>query len=162
MKIARELPSCKGIYALIMKYNGPRKNLRVGSGIVLELEQSMVYVYIGSAQGAGGIKARISRHLRKEKRLKWHIDYLTSLKETSILYIVYSCTRDSSAESRLVNTCSSILSGGPNGFGASDDPKNRTHLFLLKPVSGQDYVDILKYCFRIIGFEPDAISASSL
>ena len=32
------------------------------------------YVYTGSA--LGGLEARITRHLRREKRLHWHIDYL--------------------------------------------------------------------------------------
>ncbi|MBN1903375.1 GIY-YIG nuclease family protein [Candidatus Sumerlaeota bacterium] len=32
------------------------------------------YIYTGSA--LGGMTQRISRHLRKEKRLHWHIDYL--------------------------------------------------------------------------------------
>ncbi|MCC6442941.1 MAG: GIY-YIG nuclease family protein [Armatimonadetes bacterium] len=32
------------------------------------------YVYTGSAMG--GMEARIARHLRPEKRLRWHIDYL--------------------------------------------------------------------------------------
>ena len=33
------------------------------------------YVYFGSAHG--GLSARVSRHLKREKRLHWHIDYLT-------------------------------------------------------------------------------------
>ncbi len=34
------------------------------------------YVYVGSAFGPGGLAARIRRHLRTEKSLRWHIDYL--------------------------------------------------------------------------------------
>ncbi len=34
------------------------------------------YVYTGSAMGPGGIGARISRHIRTEKKIFWHIDYL--------------------------------------------------------------------------------------
>jgi len=32
------------------------------------------YVYTGSA--LGGLESRIARHLRRKKRLHWHIDYL--------------------------------------------------------------------------------------
>jgi len=34
------------------------------------------YVYAGSAQGPGGLSARLARHRRREKRLHWHVDYL--------------------------------------------------------------------------------------
>lgn len=32
------------------------------------------YIYTGSA--LGGLRKRLARHLRREKRLRWHIDYL--------------------------------------------------------------------------------------
>jgi len=34
------------------------------------------YIYAGSAQGPGGLAARLNRHRRREKQLHWHIDYL--------------------------------------------------------------------------------------
>ena len=34
------------------------------------------YAYAGSAQGPGGLGARLSRHVRSPKTLHWHIDYL--------------------------------------------------------------------------------------
>jgi Uri superfamily endonuclease len=42
-------------------------------------------VYVGSALGPGGIRARVARHARKSKKPHWHIDYLRpylSLAET--------------------------------------------------------------------------------
>ncbi len=39
------------------------------------------YVYVGSAQGPGGVRARLSRHLRQATRPHWHIDYLTAAAE---------------------------------------------------------------------------------
>ena len=36
------------------------------------------YIYAGSARGPGGIRARLARHFREEKRIHWHIDQLTS------------------------------------------------------------------------------------
>jgi Uri superfamily endonuclease len=35
------------------------------------------YLYCGSANGPGGLKARLSRHMRRGKSLRWHIDQLT-------------------------------------------------------------------------------------
>ncbi len=34
------------------------------------------YLYVGSARGAGGLKARLARHRRGTKYPRWHIDYL--------------------------------------------------------------------------------------
>ena len=36
------------------------------------------YIYAGSAYGPGGIRARVSRHLRADKKPHWHVDYLSS------------------------------------------------------------------------------------
>ena len=32
------------------------------------------HVYVGSARGPGGLRARISRHLRREKKERWHVN----------------------------------------------------------------------------------------
>jgi len=34
------------------------------------------YAYFGSARGPGGLAARVGRHLRADKRPRWHIDLL--------------------------------------------------------------------------------------
>jgi len=36
-----------------------------------------LYLYCGSANGPGGVRARLGRHLRRDKILRWHIDYLS-------------------------------------------------------------------------------------
>lgn len=35
------------------------------------------YLYCGSANGPGGLRARIARHMRRGKPIRWHIDNLT-------------------------------------------------------------------------------------
>ena len=40
------------------------------------------YAYVGSA--LGGLEQRIDRHLRTEKKLFWHIDYLLNLLEEKV------------------------------------------------------------------------------
>jgi Uri superfamily endonuclease len=34
------------------------------------------YVYVGSALGPGGVRARLAHHLKPSSRPHWHIDYL--------------------------------------------------------------------------------------
>lgn len=39
------------------------------------------FLYAGSARGPGGIRARLARHLRRDKKPHWHIDQLTAAGE---------------------------------------------------------------------------------
>jgi Uri superfamily endonuclease len=68
------MESRPGTYALILK-NRSKVTAQIGRWRRVTLEVGY-YAYIGSAFGPGGVKARVSRHLRKEKRRHWHIDYL--------------------------------------------------------------------------------------
>jgi Uri superfamily endonuclease len=70
------------------------------------------YVYTGSAKR--GLEARISRHLRPEKVLRWHVDYLLGAPGVTVTKVVRS-RRD---ECRL-NQASPGSVVIP-GFGASD------------------------------------------
>lgn len=88
------------------------------------------YVYTGSAKR--NIEARIARHLRSEKKLKWHIDYLLASQHASIdkvtKYTLPECE---------VNQCTigSILIAG---FGASDCHADcGSHLKYLGSFSGK-------------------------
>lgn len=47
------------------------------------------YFYVGSARGAGGLQARVGRHLRGDGNRHWHIDYLRASAEVrDVLYTV--------------------------------------------------------------------------
>jgi len=49
--------------------------------------QSGFYVYVGSALGPGGVRARLAHHLKASRRPHWHIDYLrTHTKLEEICY----------------------------------------------------------------------------
>ncbi len=70
------------------------------------------YIYTGSAQK--NMTARIERHLKKDKPLRWHIDYLTIHPASEIIDV-----RRSDVEECQLNQ----LIGGEvivPGFGASD------------------------------------------
>ena len=72
-----EIPSAPGTYILLGFIN-EESDFQVGKLGVVRLGVGR-YVYCGSALGPGGLKARIQRHLKKEKKHFWHIDYLSQL-----------------------------------------------------------------------------------
>jgi len=71
---AVQLPKAPGTYALILRCDAPDRR-QVGALGSIEIRPGY-YIYVGSALGPGGIRARVSRHLRKAGKLHWHIDYL--------------------------------------------------------------------------------------
>jgi Uri superfamily endonuclease len=77
------------------------------------------YFYVGSARGAGGLRARVGRHLRGDSPRRWHIDYLRAVAEVqNVLYTV--------TDAPLECAWSQALAHLPNAFipvplfGASD------------------------------------------
>lgn len=88
------------------------------------------YVYVGSAMGPGGFEKRIVRHLKKNKKKRWHIDYLTSLKGVEIRNVFYA---PRCSEPMLTGFLSSLgLRKTVKGFGATDSPGDFSHLLLSK------------------------------
>jgi len=65
----------RGSYCLVLEVLRDLE-VEVGSLGKLPFEKGY-YVYIGSAMN--NLEKRVERHLRKDKRLHWHIDYLTTL-----------------------------------------------------------------------------------
>lgn len=55
-----------GAYVLVIVLPRPVADLAAGR-----------YLYCGSARGPGGIKARVGRHMRTVKAVRWHVDRLT-------------------------------------------------------------------------------------
>jgi len=62
----------RGAYQLLIHLGEP-KRIKVGA-LGEFLFPKGFYVYTGS--GMGGIEGRVARHLRRRKKLRWHIDYL--------------------------------------------------------------------------------------
>jgi Uri superfamily endonuclease len=83
-----------------------------------------IYAYVGSAQA--NLEQRIKRHLAKEKRLFWHIDYLLNDSAARIAKVLYK-QADKTEECNLAKAISEI--GKPvDGFGCSDC-SCKSHLF---------------------------------
>jgi Uri superfamily endonuclease len=68
------LPAGGGTYALLLTC---RQTADLGIGRIGRLRtRSGVYLYVGSAHGPGGLRARIGHHCRISLSPRWHIDYL--------------------------------------------------------------------------------------
>jgi Uri superfamily endonuclease len=66
----------KGSYILILRLDQPLHDLPIGRLGRFDFA-SGIYLYVGSAFGAGGLPARLAYHQRRHKpRPHWHIDYL--------------------------------------------------------------------------------------
>lgn len=75
----------KGIYILLIKID---KNIEIEIGSLGKINfDKGIYFYIGSAQN--NLEKRIQRHKVKNKKLRWHIDYLLKNKYVKILKIYY-------------------------------------------------------------------------
>jgi len=79
--IPMDIAFSKGIYCLIVKLS-QRCNIQVGRLGTFSFPVGF-YVYIGSAQN--NLECRIERHLQREKKAHWHIDYL--LRHGRIIHV---------------------------------------------------------------------------
>ena len=85
------------------------------------------YLYCGSARGPGGIKARVGRHMQKDKNIRWHVDRLTAKGAVLGAWVF-----PGGDECDLV----AMLAGMPvpiPGFGSSDCEICSSHLMLWQP-----------------------------
>jgi Uri superfamily endonuclease len=67
---ADEAPSLPGAYAMAIEI---ADTLAVTLSGRLPLPAGR-YLYCGSAKGLGGLKAWLSRHMRRGKSVRWHVD----------------------------------------------------------------------------------------
>ena len=122
----------KGSYALVIRLaHGER--LTVGRLGAFDFPAGY-YLYLGSARN--GLAGRVGRHLRRDKKLHWHIDYLTA---TAGVCQVWWCGEGEGAERRECEWAQAALKRGATvkapGFGASDC-RCPTHLLYLESRSG--------------------------
>jgi Uri superfamily endonuclease len=99
------------------------------------------YSYTGSAMGKGAsLKNRISRHLRKEKRCFWHIDYILENENVSVEAVVAAETSQK-MECEINQHIRTGIGGKVQvkGFGASDCQKEcGSHLLFFSDAENVD------------------------
>lgn len=122
------LPADPGAYALVMRLDRIARldiptlgRPSLGAGL---------YLYAGSAWGPGGIRARVGRHLRRDKTKRWHIDHLTAkAKIESVIAL------PGRRECDIVEFALSAPTAFPpiERFGASDCLVCPAHLLVVTP-----------------------------
>jgi Uri superfamily endonuclease len=125
----------KGSYILLIE---SKKDFEVVIGKLGKLNfKKGFYVYVGSA--LNNLESRINRHLRTDKKIHWHIDYLLNLTDIIDVFFKESskkeeCTISNEFEKRL-----KFL----KGFGCSDC-KCKSHLFYGKYDEIKNIINKLK------------------
>lgn len=79
----------KGSYLLLLELK-ENKTLQVGANNKISFNKGF-YVYVGSA--LNGLEQRIQRHLRRQKKIHWHIDYLLQYAKIKDVFYKESDTR---------------------------------------------------------------------
>ena len=105
-----------GTYALIL-HSSLSADIQIGRWGYLRVEPGY-YVYIGSAFGPGGVRARVSRHFRKAKRSYWHIDYLREMIDPVCAWCSYAPFRLEHQWAQTLGQMADISC--IKGFGCSD------------------------------------------
>ena len=115
----------KGTYVLFFEIPSTRV-VEVGRLGRFVFHQGL-YAYVGSAMN--GLENRVARHMAGEKRLRWHIDHLTSVGQARMALLFF----DDKAPECELNRRVESLSTFPHpvrGFGSSDC-RCRSHLHHL-------------------------------
>ncbi len=118
------MTSAPGTYALLLECRTPRA-VRIGRLGLLRLAPGR-FLYVGSAFGPGGLRARLARHFRRVKPKRWHVDYLRGCARVVGAWYTLD-------PRRLEHRWASRLAGEPGltavpGFGCSDC-RCASHLF---------------------------------
>ena len=121
-----EIPRAPGAYALLIRLAGPVSFARRAIG---PAQLSGWLVYAGSARGPGGLRARLGRHFRPGKQVRWHVDELTNAAAD-----LFALAIPGGSECAIVAslTQSGHFATALPGFGSSDCRVCRAHL--LRPL----------------------------
>ena len=114
----------KGIYVLVIKLNKDT-SIKIGALGKIKFKKG-IYAYVGSAQN--NLEKRVLRHLSKNKKTHWHIDYFLKNKNTEVIEIFYKQAgkQEECSLAKKINKTSRPI---PK-FGCSDC-KCKSHLFKI-------------------------------
>lgn len=92
------------------------------------------YYYIGSAQK--NLKSRVLRHICAEKKIHWHIDYLTTHKSVNITKVFIFPNAEKHFEAEIANNFCNYFGTEiiVEGFGNSDTKETKSHLFFKNKI----------------------------
>lgn len=121
-RTAEEIPALSGGYILVIDLAEPVV-VTVGRGAPQALAPGR-YLYCGSAKGPGGLRARVARHMRRGKPIRWHVDHLTE-RGAVIGAWIFPGEKECALAAKL-----SHLPVPISGFGSSDCRRCASHLFV--------------------------------
>lgn len=124
-----EMPLMTGAYTMILHLSTPAKLKRPRTA-----RKPLApgwYIYAGFARGSGGIRARLARHFRADKRHHWHIDQLTSATDVQL----WAISMPDGHECDLVHDLNKtkLFHTACAGFGSSDCRRCEAHLLKWSP-----------------------------
>ncbi|RMD99689.1 MAG: GIY-YIG nuclease family protein [Calditrichaeota bacterium] len=109
--------NARGTYALILSLPATHR-IRIGRLGTFEFGAGD-YLYVGSALGPGGLRARLRHHLRPASNPRWHLDYLRPFAIPEAIGYVIHPERLECTWAFILRTLPGISIPVP-GFGASD------------------------------------------
>jgi Uri superfamily endonuclease len=116
-----DVPSLPGAYLLAIELAESVKVTLPGKPAAILAPGS--YLYCGSAYGPGGLRARLRRHMRRGKIIRWHVDRLTGAGAVLGAWVF---PREDECE---LAAALSPLPAPIAGFGSTDCTRCRAHLF---------------------------------
>ncbi|MBN2038689.1 MAG: GIY-YIG nuclease family protein [Spirochaetes bacterium] len=78
----------------------------------------MYYIYVGSAFGPGGVRARVNRHFSNKKSKHWHIDYLLEYVNPVCAWYSYESEKLEHKWAAIFTAMEGVIP--VKGFGCSD------------------------------------------
>ena len=117
-----------GTYALILSC-ASNARIQIGRLGTMQLQRGY-YVYLGSALGPGGLRARIAHHQKLSTRPHWHIDYLRAHTRLHSVWLSYDGRRHEHEWARAMQKVKDATIPFPR-FGASDC-SCPSHLYFFK------------------------------
>jgi Uri superfamily endonuclease len=116
-----------GTYALI--YHGPAAAALAAGALGTVQLPAGYWVYVGSAFGPGGLRARLGHHLAPSARPHWHIDYIKGSLDLLEIWSTTDVRKQEHAWAAMLRSYRGASFPVP-GFGASDC-SCRAHLIHL-------------------------------
>jgi Uri superfamily endonuclease len=131
------LSALKGVYVLIIQVDedihvdvGAKGRLAFGKGL---------YAYVGSAQNS--LEQRVKRHLRREKRRFWHVDYLLANDAAKVVEVFHR-QADKTEECMIAKAIGER--GEPVDSFGSSDCSCKSHLFHVEDYGFlRDFMQVL-------------------
>ncbi len=121
-----EMPNFKGAYVLALCLD---KAIHIEfPGVTCDQLMPGWYVYVGSARGSGGIRARIKRHFQHGKTAHWHIDLLT-MHAVEMAALAVTDGHECELVDKLLESLRFKVAAA--GFGSTDCSRCESHLLTI-------------------------------